>query len=194
MSLAGWYVKLHYSRISCDSAGDCTASITDPCQGLSCHCTNWHSTGFRKGQPCVPWCTIYGFLVTSTTIIQSCNYPSGVPWQFTCFPKKCSTFSLTGNPFSKLYFLFITFLCLFSCKSSLYITCFQNSFQTALRPQEKFIMHHHMFLALNRKSCAHKQYFQTEDCCLLLGTADGTSFLISSQSSLVCYLMHWSIQ
>jgi hypothetical protein len=88
--------------------------------------------------------------------------------------KKCSTFSLTGNPFSNFYFLFITFfLCLFSCRSLLYITCFQNSCQTVLRPWEKFIIQHHMFLALNGKPCAHKQYFQTEDCCLLLGTADG---------------------
>lgn len=47
------------------------------------------------------------------------------------------------------------FLCLFSCRSLLYITCFQNSFQTVLRPREKFIIHHHKFLALNGKPCAH---------------------------------------
>ena len=47
-----------------------------------------------------------------------------------------------------------------------------------------------MFLALNGKPCEHKQYFQTEDCCSLLGTADGTSFLTSSQSSLFHYLMY----
>lgn len=51
-----------------------------------------------------------------------------------------------------------------------------------------------MFLALNGKPCAQKLYFQTDDCCLLLGNADGTSFLISSQRSLVHYLTHLSIQ
>ena len=86
------------------------------------------------------------------------------------------------------------FLCLFSCRSLLYITCFQNSSQTVLRPPEKFMIQHHMFLALNGKPCTHKQYFQTEDCCLLPGTADGTSILISSQSSPVHYLICWSIQ
>ena len=48
MSLAGLYVKFHCSHISCDSAGDSTASVTDPCQGLGCHCTNWHSTGSAR--------------------------------------------------------------------------------------------------------------------------------------------------
>ena len=39
-----------------------------------------------------------------------------------------------------------------------------------------------MFLALNGKPCAHKLYFQIEDRCLLLGAADGISFLISKSA------------